>query len=980
MECSRSSLLSSGGGTGWASMANHQRTQSLPLATSLSHAHPASTSSHTPATIINTPLTDHHSYPSAAKKSQGNVGGGKCSFRERCDSMPSRPRTTSEGTHALAFRNAFRETSHSPPGETLTSPPSESTGSSHSVSEDHEMDHQRILSVLTPDEVIAEEDVSDSSGRSHRMMEISNDYLDMSSGINAPQGDYLDMTRGGSLLKHASNSASTSSVTSGTHSNDIRYRDYPLDKVQSYVSTEDDDTRPCRAYSVGSKPTDTGISSGISQNPRLRAYSVGSKAKKHFNRVLQPHLHIPGIKSNSAPLLAPNPRLGSSHGSMSDSMAHLMEIDFSINEKNQKKSKIYAFLEHIGVMTPNDQKRSMPVTSTPDGYVDMNKPMMSQQQQRSLSGGDSSGAYVDMTQGQRLIAQLEMATGLGSVPLVGHPYSPYMDMSSTNNYMDMSGSSPAKVASEEYNRQFHHHQQSSDYADMTVTRQRTNSNSSMNSRTATSPGSLCSQMSSSPHYGGVSPRISEHVPFEVHPIIRDTGTRNAEEYVEMTPGNTASIISHPRQNSTDSAENEYGDYLNMSDKINKNRSQPIDIQTISGNTVANNSSPLTTNSLLGRKFSPTGVITPRMHLPLMTYSSLPRQKNTRNSSQQDTSSGSSNTTPSSSSTMFPMSLNSPLSPNNRSSTAGTPGSMKIPPSVLNVPYKSTTRKVNEDYIMMDCSESKCSPLEGSQAEEESPYMNYCPPGVQSRLQSSDYDIIKPGGSFVGKSSTLPRTKNSSCLASPLSNHLSSVGLNDNRQNNMCFMPIREKDERMPSPKPGDVPDRLALENRTLETASMDCDDVARPYERLKSPFGISSLKTSTKSNSDCSQTRPSSTTGSEKNLSRPSSVCSEGLASRLGSSSSVYSSSSSTSTVINAKSVDQNETEQNVCLHYASLDLTDAGEEKRSPRASSETNLNENPPSTTFVYADIDFIRSDELNSRGSEPGQQPGSSVNAVN
>lgn len=44
-------------------------------------------------------------------------------FRERCDSMPSRPRTTSEGNHAnpnwkpyaVPFRGHLRDASHSPP-------------------------------------------------------------------------------------------------------------------------------------------------------------------------------------------------------------------------------------------------------------------------------------------------------------------------------------------------------------------------------------------------------------------------------------------------------------------------------------------------------------------------------------------------------------------------------------------------------------------------------------------------------------------------------------------------------------------------------------------------------------------------------------------------------------------------------------------------------------------------------------------------
>lgn len=117
--------------------------------------------------------------------------------------------------------------------------------------------------------------------------------------------------------------------------------------------------------------------------------------------------------------------------------------------------------------------------------------------------------------------------------------------------------------------------------------------------------------------------------------------------------------------------------------------------------------------------------------------------------------------------------------------------------------------VNSDYTMMD--------FETPNKVEESPYMNYCPAEATSRLPklhsadtddyAGDYAVMKPG-IFPVKPSTLPRMKSgaSSGLTSPLANHLSSVGLSDRQS--MCFMPIREKDERMCSPKPGDVPDKL----------------------------------------------------------------------------------------------------------------------------------------------------------------------------
>lgn len=56
------------------------------------------------------------------------------------------------------------------------------------------------------------------------------------------------------------------------------------------------------------------------------------------------------------------------------------------------------------------------------------------------------------------------------------------------------------------------------------------------------------------------------------------------------------------------------------------------------------------------------------------------------------------------------------------------------------------------------------------------------------------------------------------------------------------------------------------------------------------------------------------------------------------------------------------EPQQVVRLHYASLDLKTDPSDKRSPRTSNENSVNDGQ-NTTFVYADIDFIRSEELRS-----------------
>jgi len=56
------------------------------------------------------------------------------------------------------------------------------------------------------------------------------------------------------------------------------------------------------------------------------------------------------------------------------------------------------------------------------------------------------------------------------------------------------------------------------------------------------------------------------------------------------------------------------------------------------------------------------------------------------------------------------------------------------------------------------------------------------------------------------------------------------------------------------------------------------------------------------------------------------------------------------------------EPQQVVRLHYASLDLKTDPSDKRSPRTSNENSGNDGQ-NATFVYADIDFIRSEELRS-----------------
>lgn len=113
----------------------------------------------------------------------------------------------------------------------------------------------------------------------------------MGGPLSSDDGCHMDLSPRCNYPHHHhginSPTASMSSVTSGTPSTDLRFSDYPLDKVSSYFSAEEDNTRPARAYSVGSRP-ETGRSKrhvelpGTPEDSRARAFSVGSKSKKVY--------------------------------------------------------------------------------------------------------------------------------------------------------------------------------------------------------------------------------------------------------------------------------------------------------------------------------------------------------------------------------------------------------------------------------------------------------------------------------------------------------------------------------------------------------------------------------------------------------------------------------------------------------------------------------------------------------------------------
>ncbi|XP_062707133.1 serine-rich adhesin for platelets isoform X7 [Aedes albopictus] len=118
-----------------------------------------------------------------------------------------------------------------------------------------------------------------------------------------------------------SSAASSCSITSGTPSTDMRFSGYHLDKVEArFTPSEDDEMeRPLRTYSVGSRLEHNKrklrvdmLSSEGSSNSRVRAFSVGSRAKVPRSDV---------YKGSGAPITAPLLSAGSS-GSLQETSSN----------------------------------------------------------------------------------------------------------------------------------------------------------------------------------------------------------------------------------------------------------------------------------------------------------------------------------------------------------------------------------------------------------------------------------------------------------------------------------------------------------------------------------------------------------------------------------------------------------------------------------------------------------------------------------
>lgn len=330
----------------------------------------------------------------------------------------------------------------------------------------------------------------------------------------------------------------------------------------------------------------------------------------------------------------------------------------------------------------------------------------------------------------------------------------------------------------------------------------------------------------------VSPNRTDYMPLNFiqqnSSKVNGNVSKTPDGYVEMTLGNKR----NQRQPSIDAgSHNEetgsVGSKKKPTANTTKTASQPITISqtTTSSQMTKNSSSPLSISSLLGRKSSTS---TPsKMHLPLSSwstspYSSLPRQRNRKDSqNSKDNSSSSSITTPSSSSTIFPLSLNSPSSPLRPQNKTETAASLKLPSAIFNAIYKNSNKAAtstkpitNEDYTMMDF--EKPNP----KSKDTSEYVNYAPaftnpvtttvtpvaivtPATvvtQAPIvtpEADDYALMEPDICEAARVTTCPvKSVSSDGVTSPLITNLSSIRIQENQS--MMFRPIKEDSKAMES--------------------------------------------------------------------------------------------------------------------------------------------------------------------------------------
>lgn len=905
--------------------------------------------------------------------------------RERCDSMPSRARTSSEGTTAITVTHSIRshltphrpqslyarDISHSPPAGSPVSPASaacstDSAGSSLSIDEPDawpdyaETPMGRYGHSLTPDEPIAEENCDETTdnpyvpvspissfpmnGEYVPMAPLSSDdgYVDMS-----PRGRHTDM----------SPAASSCSITSGTPSTDMRFSEYHLEKVSSYFTpSEEDDTssaeRPLRAYSVGSRPdvlklrTKLDAAMGNHDSARVRAFSVGSRSKGVHSRVLPPHGHPPstGGKSSSAPLLSGSHSHLGSQNSM-ERMDDLMEMDFS---KPTPPNSGYVD------MSPRTNR------TAPLGYVEM-KPGVA-----DCTPTTPDLPYLDMRPSASPIRPtaeavkephpyMDMRPALATSPLKPSSIPHSSSNSSTNrDYMDMKPStSPHKPSSiPKYNPY---------YVEMA------------GAKLATSPKN--NNKTASPiqeEYMDMDLQRSKNTRTDrtvtgaarTQPVDLPIPKKTSEGYMDM------SWSRHLRKSSLDSAKvvnaNNNEDYMNMAagssrkkerkgSKKEKNRSQPITIQSSQPVKNVSSQSPVSSfTSFLQNSTRKNSTGTPPKHppnfLPLSSCSYSPgsspfsslRRPRSRKSSRRDSKDSSGLVTPTSeSSTIFPFSPGSPIKPF-QSAKSPDMTTEKCTDSLDSTPSSSDyarmsydfSNKVSADYTEMNFEKPKLNQNQSSsnQNDKDTDYVNYCPavPKPRNISGSSDdygeYAVMRPV-SIVQSANSIQRMGNQNTLHK----QISSLTMNNIASKPCVFKPIVEPkdDNRLGavSPLPGDIAPHRSFENlRCEQESSTGANEGTSRSECADGNY--ETLRGPVSKVSSETISRPSSVSSNKS--SRPSSVSSEITRGTLSRPSSVSSElGSTTSTVVgsrpgsvNAEMVTRpSSVSSERELHYASLDL-----------------------------------------------------------
>ncbi|XP_031836373.1 insulin receptor substrate 1 chico isoform X6 [Nomia melanderi] len=221
----------------------------------------------------------------------------------------------------------------------------------------------------------------------------------------APVGNngYVDMDPSHSHNGHfpddmSQHGGSSCSVTSGTPSTDLRFSEYHLDKVTSFLPPGDDLTRPVRAYSIGSRPEPSNrhrknrLDITQQEASRVRAFSVGSKSRKpEIGRFASIINALPvgsdnstSSKSNSAPLLSSSWGHNSGCSVNSERMEDLMELDFtkpsisttfnsSPSSYSQSQSQSYSYSTATDTSSYVDMSPGQPPLSTIAPYVDMSR-------------------------------------------------------------------------------------------------------------------------------------------------------------------------------------------------------------------------------------------------------------------------------------------------------------------------------------------------------------------------------------------------------------------------------------------------------------------------------------------------------------------------------------------------------------------------------------------------------------------------------